>query len=233
MSRLLAVSDIHGCFASFYELIIKLIDLKRTDQLVLLGDYIDRGEQSREVIDFIIDLTEKGFDIIALRGNHEQMLLDAYHDQEELYLWFMNNGDTTLMSFGISDIRDMKKKYLDFFSGLRFYHSIGDCFFVHAGFNDLLKDPLSDAYHMIWECRSSYSSLFFDGKTIIHGHRPRQPDYVKQLIRNRSQVIPIDTGCVYGPESGYGYLSALDVNTREFISIPFLRCPSVDLTFDE
>ena len=87
MSRLLAVSDIHGCFATFYELIIKLIDLKRTDQLVLLGDYIDRGEQSREVIDFIIDLTEKGFDIIALRGNHEQMLLDAYHDQEELYLW--------------------------------------------------------------------------------------------------------------------------------------------------
>lgn len=222
MNRLFVVSDIHGCFLTFYELIVRKLDLKRTDKLILLGDYIDRGEQSREVIDFIIDLSEKGFDIIALRGNHEQMLLDAYHDQEELYLWLMNNGDTTLMSFGISDIRDIKKKYLDFFSGLGFYHNIGDCFFVHAGFNDLLKDPFSDAYHMIWECRPSYKHYLFSGKTIIHGHRPKSLNHVNKLILNGSQVIPVDTGCVYGAESGYGYLSALDINTRELVSIPLL-----------
>jgi serine/threonine protein phosphatase 1 len=220
MNRLFAISDIHGCFTTFYELILREIDLKRTDQLVLLGDYIDRGEQSKEVIDFIIDLQKKGFNIVALRGNHEQMLLDSYHNPEELSLWFFNSGETTLMSFGITDIRDIGNKYLDFFTRSGFYHQIGDLFFVHAGFNDLLKDPLSDNYHMIWECRPSYSSLFFDRKTIVHGHRPKHPDYVKKLIKNQSRVIPIDTGCVYGPESGYGYLSALEINSKELISLP-------------
>lgn len=220
MNRLFVVSDIHGCFLTFYELIVRVLDLKRTDKLILLGDYIDRGEQSREVIDFVVDLSEKGFDIITLRGNHEQMLLDAYQDQKDLPLWLMNNGDTTLLSFGISDIRGIKRKYFDFFSGLGFYHNIGDCYFVHAGFNDLIKDPFSDVYHMIWECRLSYQNYLFNGKTIIHGHRPKSLEYVNKLILKGSQVIPIDTGCVYGPESGYGYLSALEVNTRELISIP-------------
>ena len=222
MNRLFAVSDIHGCFTTFHELIVKVLDLKRTDQLILLGDYIDRGERSKEVIDFIIDLTGKGFNIVTLRGNHEQMLLDAYYDQEELSLWFLNRGETTLMSFGINDIREIGKRYLDFFSGTVFYHRIMDYLFVHAGFNDLLKDPFSDNYHMIWECRPSYSGHFFNGKTIIHGHRPKHPDYVRELIMEQSQVIPIDTGCVYGPESGYGYLSALELNSKELISLPLL-----------
>jgi Calcineurin-like phosphoesterase. len=56
MGRLFAISDIHGCFKPFYELIVNCIKLKKSDQLILLGDYIDRGDQSKEVIDFIIDL---------------------------------------------------------------------------------------------------------------------------------------------------------------------------------
>ena len=59
MARLFAISDIHGCFRTFYELVVKIIDLKKTDRLILLGDYIDRGEQSREVVDFIMDLQKK------------------------------------------------------------------------------------------------------------------------------------------------------------------------------
>lgn len=221
MNRLFAISDIHGCFRTFHELVVNVINLKRSDKLVLLGDYIDRGQQSKEVIDFIIDLRVKKFDITTLTGNHEQMLIGSYHDKDMLQLWFMNSGATTLLSFGIDDIRDLDNKYLEFFSGLEYFKSINDYLFVHAGFNDLITDPFSDTYHMIWECRPSYLNPALHNKTIIHGHRPKNLNYVKKLISLNSKVIPIDTGCVYEKESGYGYLSALEVNSKQLISIPY------------
>ncbi len=100
MNRLFAISDIHGCYRPFYELVVNTIKLRKSDQLILLGDYIDRGDQSKEVIDFIIDLSKKGFNIIPLTGNHEVMLCDAYNDQELLPLWLINSGMSTLFSFG-------------------------------------------------------------------------------------------------------------------------------------
>jgi serine/threonine protein phosphatase 1 len=220
MSRIFAISDIHGCFRPFYELVVKVIDLKKSDRLILLGDYIDRGDQSREVIDLILDLIGKGFDITPLTGNHEVMLVDSYNDPGMLSLWFMNSGMTTLLSFDIEDIRELEHKYLAFFTGLDYYASAGNAVFVHAGFNDLIADPFSDRYHMIWECMASYKNPIFSGKKIIHGHRPKHVDYVRTLINARSDVIPIDTGCVYEKELGYGFLSALEVNTMELISVP-------------
>ncbi len=96
MNRLFAIGDIHGCFKPFYELVVNVIDLKKEDRLILLGDYIDRGFQSKEVIDFIIDLKASGFDVTPLMGNHEAMLLEAYADNGLLYHWYMNSGETTL-----------------------------------------------------------------------------------------------------------------------------------------
>ena len=220
MNRLFAISDIHGCFGPFYELVTNIINLEKSDKLILLGDYIDRGEYSREVIDFIIDLGKKGFDITPLSGNHELMLLEAYRDPGMLPLWFMNSGVTTLISYDIQDIRDMPGQYIEFFSGLEYFKSIGDFLFVHAGFNDIAEDPFSDRYQMVWECRPSYKNPLLQGKTIIHGHRPKTINFNKKLIDEKSNVIPIDTGCVYEPEPGYGFLSALEVHAMNLISIP-------------
>lgn len=222
MPRLFAIGDIHGCYKTFYDLVIKIIDLKKTDRLILLGDYIDRGDQSKEVIDFIIDLTKKGFDVLPLTGNHESMLLDSYSDPGMLYQWFINSADTTLQSFGIQDIREIGQEYIDFFSGLKFYESLGKYLFVHAGFNDYMEDPFSDRHHMIWESRPYYENPVLSGKIIIHGHRPKYIDFVQKLINEKSNVIPIDTGCVYEKELGYGFLSALEVNTMKLYSIPNL-----------
>jgi serine/threonine protein phosphatase 1 len=219
MGRLFAIGDIHGCFKPFYELVVNTIALKKEDKLILLGDYIDRGTQSKEVIDFIIELKETGFDITPLMGNHEAMLLESYADTGLLYQWYMNSGETTLESFGINDVRDLQKRYLDFFSGLKFYESIGNFLFVHAGFNDHDPDPFNNTYNMIWESRLTYENQVLEGKTIIHGHRPKTLEYVEQQIRVRSNVIPIDTGCVYGLEMGFGYLSALDVNQMKLYSV--------------
>jgi len=184
MDRLFALSDIHGCFNPFYELVVNVIKLNKSDQLILLGDYIDRGEQSKEVIDF------------------------------------MNSGMTTLLSFGIQNVRELNSKYIKFFTGLDYFKAVGDFLFVHAGFNDLAADPFSDRYTMVWECRPSYHNPVFSGKTIVHGHRPKTISFVQRLINEKSNVIPVDTGCVYDRDLGYGFLSALEINTMNLISVP-------------
>ncbi|HEY5470180.1 MAG TPA: metallophosphoesterase family protein [Bacteroidales bacterium] len=220
MNRLFAISDIHGCFKPFYELIVNTIKLTKSDQLILLGDYIDRGDQSKEVVDFILDLHKEGFNITPLAGNHEVMLIDSYYDPEMMPLWSMNSGMSTLESFGIQHIREIDNKYLEFFTRLEYYKIIDRVIFVHAGFDDFAVNPFEDKHGMIWECSLSYKNPALSGKTIIHGHRPKTISYVKKLIAKKSKVIPIDTGCVYEKQNGYGNLSALEVNSMTLYSVP-------------
>jgi serine/threonine protein phosphatase 1 len=220
MNRLFAISDIHGCFKPFYELIVNCIKLKKSDHLILLGDYIDRGDQSKDVIDFIIDLQNSGFRISPLAGNHEVMLLDSFYNPEILPLWLINSGMSTLDSFGSQTIKEIDSHYLEFFNSLEFYRIIDDIVFVHAGFDDSAIDPFADKHSMVWECKTSYQNPALSGKTIIHGHRPKTVTYIKRLINEKSKVIPIDTGCVYKKELGYGNLSALEVYSMTLYSVP-------------
>jgi serine/threonine protein phosphatase 1 len=219
MSRLFAISDIHGCFNTFYDLVVNTLSITRSDKLVLLGDYIDRGPFSREVIDFIIDLRNNDFNVVPLAGNHEAMIVGAFRDPEILPIWLLNSGLSTLQSLQVKSVNDIDEKYISFLTGLNYYENEGDNIFVHAGFNDNVSDPFSDNYEMVWHSRPVYSNPVFRNKRIIHGHRPKTIDYVKNMISGRSQVIPIDTGCVYDEEDGFGYLSAIEINSMELISI--------------
>jgi len=139
-NRVFAIGDIHGCFNSFKKLIEQKIQLTKSDKLVLLGDYIDRGSQSKEVIDYIIELIEKDFDIVPLRGNHEQMLLDAFFDDGHIPIWIFNGGNETLKSFGINSLKKLETKYLDFFGSLQFFFEFEAYLLVHAGFNDEIQN---------------------------------------------------------------------------------------------
>ena len=219
MNRLFAISDIHGCFEPFYELVENVIKLTRSDQLFLLGDYIDRGDQSKEVIDFIINLKKDGFNVTTLIGNHEVMLLDSYHNRELEPIWLMNSGAATLMSFGIEDIRNIDNHYLEFFSSLGYYKIVGNIIFVHAGFDDYAINPFEDKKSMIWESLPFYRNPMLSGKTIIHGHRPNMISNLRKQIEEKASVISIDTGCVYDKEIGYGILTALEVNTMTVFSV--------------
>jgi serine/threonine protein phosphatase 1 len=219
MKRLIAISDIHGCFDTFYELLIGKIDLKKSDKLVLLGDYIDRGLKSKEVIDFIIDLQTTGFDVVPLRGNHEDMLIQSLKNNEMVALWYMNSGMITMESFGLTEISGFESRYITFFENLSYFLTIDRFIFVHAGFNDGIPDPFSDTGTMLWECRKEYLNPVFEGKTIIHGHRPKTLEFVLNATAQRSGVIPIDTGCIYDKELGYGILSALELNSMKLISL--------------
>ena len=168
-----AIGDIHGCSKTFKELLDK-IGLIEGDELYLLGDYIDRGPDSKGVIDTIFELREKGFKVICLRGNHESMLLDALKNREEQKNFMRNGGKQTLQSFDTVRPIDLPIEYIHFFESLPFYHEVGDYILVHAGLNFLEADPLTDTEAMMW-IRNWYQWIDYNwlgNRTILHGHTP-------------------------------------------------------------
>ena len=217
--RLFAIGDIHGCFDSLKELVENKIQLQKNDKFILLGDYIDRGDKSKEVVDFIIKLQEQGFDIIPLMGNHEAMLIDAYENEKNTSKWIQNGGTETLKSFKISSLKDIESKYIKFFKNLRYYYSFEDYLFVHAGFNDNMVNPFIDSYSMLWKCIESYTNPLFANKTIIHGHNPINISMCEERDFSKLDVINIDTGCVYNDKEGFGRLTAYDCNNQRILFV--------------
>lgn len=217
--RLFAIGDIHGCFDSLHELVEHKIQLQKNDKLVLLGDYIDRGDKSKEVIDFIIKLLEDGYDLVPLLGNHEAMLLDAHNNKENIFNWMQNGGAETLRSFEISSLSDMESKYLMFFKDLRCYYSFGEFLFVHAGFNDNIVNPFEDKYSMLWNCQDSYTNTLLINKTIVHGHCLISVSKCEDRVASKLNTINIDTGCVFKNRDGYGTLTALDCYANRIVIV--------------
>jgi serine/threonine protein phosphatase 1 len=213
--RIFAIGDIHGCFIPFRQMIESEIKFQQDDFLVLLGDYIDRGPDSKKVIDYIIDLKVQNYNVIPLAGNHEIMLLDTHRNEKHLISWLYNGAGETLRSFGLQSIKMLEKKYLSFFSNLKYYHSSGNFLFVHAGFDDTAYDPFMDMHTMIWLCRDTYSNPLLKDKIIIHGHCPRPVKVLEEIVKSGRQVIGIDTGCVFNGLPGYGKLTAIELNTMQ------------------
>jgi serine/threonine protein phosphatase 1 len=217
--RLLAIGDIHGCFDALTDLIEHKIILTRNDKLILLGDYIDRGNQSKKVVDYIINLIEKGFNIVPLMGNHESMLLDALENEAYLPKWIQNGGNETMQSFGIQYLNELSSAYISFFKELKYYYPFDNFLFVHAGFNDSAENPFSDNYQMLWSRNQVYNHPLLRDKTIIHGHTPITKAQCQQLVTARAQTINIDTGYVYSNKEGYGRLTALELYSYNLFSV--------------
>ena len=217
--KLFAIGDIHGCFDPFREIVENKIRIRKNDRIVLLGDYIDRGSQSKEVVDYIINLQEKGFDIVPLMGNHESMLLESVQSEQSLYNWFMNGGSETLFSFGVDSAKELDSTYMSFFKRLRYYYIHGKFIFVHAGFNDGLSDPFEDKSEMIWSRRETYSNPAFNGKIIVHGHTPVPYSVCREEVMAHNSVIDIDTGCVYDEWGGFGHLTAIELFSMNLYSV--------------
>ena len=182
-------------------------------QFVFIGDYIDRGPDSRKVVDLLLDFREE-VDCVFLRGNHEQMLLDALRDNKRS-LWMMNGGETTLQSYG-SSRRELSfpDAHREFYEDTRMYYDTEDYFFVHAGLSPAktIAESLEsedDIAEFLWE-RSHLNAFETPWeKTVVFGHTPRP----KPL--RKDHMIGIDTGCVYN-RMGYGKLTAVKLPEEEF-----------------
>ena len=215
--RLIAIGDIHGCYDTLKKLLEENIGIQKDDQIVLLGDYVDRGRQIKEVVDYIMELINSGYNIKPIMGNHEAMLLAAQTKKDHTLLWLQNGGDKTLESFDVESPKMIDQRYIEFFKNLDFYYIKDDFIFVHAGFNNKGENPFDDNYTMLWQCSNKYSHPDLKDKIIVHGHCTTTAKKCDKRIRGNKKVLGIDTGCVYD-YPGYGRLTALELHTMEVFS---------------
>lgn len=208
--RRIAISDIHGCLDSFKAL-LQQIELTKEDTLFLLGDYIDRGPNSKGVIDHIWYLQESGYTVHCLLGNHEKMLLDEYHPRESFYRAYPE----ALRSFGVQHVADIPEEYIEWMDELDAYLEIDGYILVHAGLSFKSNNPLADRKSMIWirDWQTTIDKEWLGDRVIVHGHTPL---YRKKIIKSLKKleempVINIDAGCCF-TYKGMGYLCALDLD---------------------
>jgi serine/threonine protein phosphatase 1 len=218
-TRRFAISDIHGCLRTFRYMVEEVLQLVANDALYLLGDYIDRGPNSKGVIDYIAKMQDRGIEVFCLLGNHEYMLLQSRLELRDDTLWLRNGGEETLLSFGVSQSRNIPEKYVDLFRSMAYYIELPDYVLVHAGFALHEPDPLLNHHAHLWlRPPSWYDNLaqtrFFGDKIVVHGHTPivQLSTMIDSLKLDKYPAINIDAGCVFG-----GYLCALDLDKREMI----------------
>jgi serine/threonine protein phosphatase 1 len=217
MERIFFVGDIHGCSNTFRKLVIDGIGIKKTDRLYCVGDYIDRGGDSKGVVDFILGLRRKNFQIYTLRGNHEQMLLDSEDGEDEFSLWMMNGGELTLKSFRVDSIKELDPAYIDFFRQTRFFIRENDFITVHAGLNFNIEDPLEDKDSMLWIRNFKVNRSYLNDKLLIHGHTPRKREYI--ISQRFEGAFNLDGGCVYKHTEGMGNLFAMNYYEKELVEV--------------
>ena len=215
--RQFAISDIHGHVGKFSNLLDQL-QLTKQDELYLLGDYVDRGSDSKGVIDLIWSLQADGYQLKCICGNHEEMLLDSLFDEEDELLWLRNKGATTLKSFGVDSVTGIPKKYLSFLRRLPYYFLTDQYCFVHAGLNFKEADPFSDTYEMIW-IRNWYKDMkpeLVNNRIIIHGHTPiKKPEIVAMVDRlEEDRVLNVDNGS-FRTSEGMGSVCAVDLANKK------------------
>jgi serine/threonine protein phosphatase 1 len=222
MLKRFVIGDIHGCIRTFRKLIEETILPSKKDKVYLLGDYIDRGPDSKAVIDYILELQQKSYQVITLMGNHEHMLNQAQNSVSFFNLWMINSGFTTLRDFGIpsetyyspKSILRIPEKYLEFFHKLSFYEQIEGFFLSHGCFDGKTDNPLDDIDSMIWGRKYSYNAGFLEDRILIHGHTPvSYSDIRKSVDDRRSKVINLDGGCVYKNNRSLGNLLALELDS--------------------
>lgn len=216
--KYIAVGDIHGCSKTLQALIEQLEPFyDRT--FIFVGDYIDRGPNSKQVVDFLLEF-QKLADCIFLRGNHEQMMLDAL-DKGETHLWLMNGGNATVDSYEKNGKRfSLSDDHEQFYRSTKFYHDTSDYFFVHAGLSPskTIKEALNDEKEVedfLW-ARSHLNTIEKPWeKSVVFGHTPRPHP------TNEPKMIGIDTGCVYD-RVGYGKLTAVKLPEVEFVQQDYI-----------
>ncbi len=231
-----AVGDIHGRL-DLLERMHALIEADAAERqaartvVVYVGDYVDRGPESRGVVELLINqpLRARLEDIesVHLIGNHEAFLLKFLEDPQSASIWFMNGGDATLRSYGVdpwqvaqldnfaealrqSFVEHLPETHLAFFRNLRLSHEEGDYLFVHAGIRPGTALDDQKPEDLIWIREDFLDSNEDFGRVIVHGHTPQRTPQV------RANRIGIDTGAVYG---GKLTTVVLEGSERRFLQV--------------
>lgn len=225
---LYAIGDVHGCARTLDALLARLAEdaggeLTPADTLIFVGDYVDRGPASPEVIDAMIAMLEAseagaGPQVVCLRGNHDQMMLNYAEGVGDADLWWVNGGRTTLEAYERRGDRRLPSEHVDFLRGLPLVAEAVGCAFVHAGLDtrrsvaDNLADPNPDI--ALWTRRHLDADLSNWEMPVVCGHTPVTEPIDKPVL------IGIDTGAVFPHRPGLGRLTAVALPERRFLSVP-------------
>lgn len=202
--RIIAMGDVHGC-ARALTAVIEAIQPQPADQLIILGDYLDRGPDSRQVVNHLLELRAQ-CQLTALLGNHERMLLHCLEDPAESVYWLQYGGQATMDSYGGSP-DDIPPEHLEFLRQNALFLELERQFFVHA--NYLPELPLAEQpeSYLLWMHLHRYlPPPHGSGKLAVVGHTPQ----VTHEILDLGHLVCLDTYCFGG-----GWLTAMDVETRQ------------------
>ncbi len=204
--RILAIGDIHGCSTAF-DTLLSAVKPQSDDQIITLGDYIDRGPNSKGIINRLIALHTKG-QLVALRGNHEVMMLAARSSRSEECNWRGRGGKETLASYSQSNkagkLKDIPDRHWDFIENVCVdWYETDKHFFVHANAHPDLPLAEQPASMLFWE-KFGNPAPHMSGKRMVCGHTSQKSG----IPLNRGHAICIDTR-VYSK----GWLTCLDVTS--------------------
>jgi serine/threonine protein phosphatase 1 len=215
MRKTYVIGDIHGCYRSLLN-VLEYIEYDG-NTVIFLGDYIDRGPDSKRVVSHLIRLKKEFPRVITLLGNHEAMLLRYLHGLDQQF--FLGNGGVqTLLSYGIDPLRHsnllaaLPEEHLAFFHELLLNWEDERYIYVHAGLKPGVHLSLQTAEWCLWAGEDFVSATHDFGKRVIFGHTA----FPEPLVR--PEKIGIDTGAVYG-----GRLTCLVLPDEQFISVPGLE----------
>jgi serine/threonine protein phosphatase 1 len=220
--RLLAVGDVHGCIDEL-SVVLDAIQPAPDDKVVFLGDYVDRGPNSRAVIDLLIALRDsRRCQTVFLRGNHEDMFLDFLGERGRHGDAFLfNGGRTTLASYGLpptlrrSEARSqLPEPHLEFLRSLELCHQDEPFLFVHAGVSPIRGLGDQDEEDLLWIRDEFIRSRHPFSWTIVFGHTPQ-----REVLWDLPFKIGLDTGCVYGNK-----LSCLDLTAGMLLQVERDSC---------
>ena len=209
-----AVGDIHGQQTMLQDMLelLNTQPLTASDTLVFLGDYVDRGENSCAVIETLLNLKERHSNLVFLRGNHEQLMLDAYPDLsegadpmqqlEKMALWLQNGGADTLFSYKVEDFTNwweqIPEAHWEFVQATQMEYITERYHFVHAGLlppGRTWEGANMDIDPRLWIREPFLSSkVDFDGRLVVFGHTPQSSE--KPL--EQKNKLGLDTGAVFG-----------------------------------
>lgn len=217
--RRFAIGDIHGCGKALRSL-IEEISPNQEDELVFLGDYVDRGPDSKDVVDQIVSLQDQ-CQVVALRGNHEIMFMGVALRGLDDQVWRANGGNATVTSYGGS-LSKIPAQHYSFFQELLPYYETATSIFVHAGYHPLLKMHEQEDVTLYWSHLGyPLPGPHHSGKRVFIGHTPQG----NGNVLDGGHIVCIDTYCFGGR-----YLTAFNVDTDEVIQVDYhghVRRPSV------
>lgn len=203
MSRTIAIGDIHGCSMALKTL-IDVIDPQPGDTIVPLGDYVDRGIDSKGVLDQLMELRDR-CNLVPILGNHEEMLLRARDGRSDFQFWLNCGGDSALDSYGSSGRLDLiPHDHIRFLESCRSYFETDTHIFLHANYKPKVALSKQDDWTIRWLSLRDYlpPKQHCSGKTVLVGHTPMSD------VLDLEYLICLDTGVYRG-----GWLTAFDVES--------------------